>query len=186
MTHKTPTKHTTARRAMIEAWSAARQGQAIFGGSIRSYLAEALRQAWADHGQSIFWNRRISSVEIRPVPAAADSFFDVIATIDLAANYEGELGLPTDLQLLINGEPVPTPPTCPGGCGDTLVWNPCFEGGCPAPCAFDGAGGFLGECSGSCSPTLNPCNCCVSGYIMAIFPAIALEPGSSRCRERGE
>ena len=48
MTHQAPTKHATARRAMIEAWSAARQGQAIFGGSIRSYLAEALRQAWAE------------------------------------------------------------------------------------------------------------------------------------------
>jgi hypothetical protein len=41
-------QHSTARSAMIEAWSLARRGATIFGGPVRTYLAEALRQAWAE------------------------------------------------------------------------------------------------------------------------------------------
>jgi hypothetical protein len=37
-----------AKLAMQNAWRLARQGWAIYGGPIRSYLGEALRLAWAD------------------------------------------------------------------------------------------------------------------------------------------
>ena len=42
--HRTP----GARTTMKEAWRLARRGQAVFGGSVRAYLAEALRIAWAE------------------------------------------------------------------------------------------------------------------------------------------
>ncbi len=51
MTSQTPTRshrNTGARIAMKEAWRLARRGRTVFGGSVRAYLAEALRLAWAD------------------------------------------------------------------------------------------------------------------------------------------
>lgn len=36
------------RRVMIEAWKIARKGAQQFGGCVRAYLAEALRQAWQE------------------------------------------------------------------------------------------------------------------------------------------
>lgn len=36
-----------AKIAMKRAWELARKGRSIFGGSVRQYLAEALREAWA-------------------------------------------------------------------------------------------------------------------------------------------
>ena len=44
--HK-PTTHHKARLVMRDAWRIARRAQPIYGGSVRSYLAEALREAWA-------------------------------------------------------------------------------------------------------------------------------------------
>lgn len=35
-------------RVMKDAWRAARKAQTIFGGSVRQYIAEAMRQAWAE------------------------------------------------------------------------------------------------------------------------------------------
>jgi len=45
-----PSNHTNAaaRLAMQGAWQLAREGQAIYGGPIRSFIAEALRIAWAE------------------------------------------------------------------------------------------------------------------------------------------
>ena len=51
MTSQTPTrshKIPGARTAMKDAWRLARRGQAVFGGPVRAYLAEALRIAWAE------------------------------------------------------------------------------------------------------------------------------------------
>ena len=51
MTSQIPTgshNNTGARIAMKEAWRLARRGQTVFGGSVRAYLAEALRLAWAE------------------------------------------------------------------------------------------------------------------------------------------
>lgn len=38
---------TNLKQIMSAAWTAARQGAATFGGSARSYIAEALKAAWA-------------------------------------------------------------------------------------------------------------------------------------------
>ncbi len=55
-----------ARTAMKEAWRVARRGQAVFGGSLRSYLAEALRIAWAElKADPVFQECQIIIGEIR-------------------------------------------------------------------------------------------------------------------------
>lgn len=41
-------RNSEARLAMKGAWKFARRGQTIFGGSVRAYIAEALRIAWAE------------------------------------------------------------------------------------------------------------------------------------------
>jgi len=41
-----------AKLAMSRAWKLAREGQTIYGGSVRSFLAEALRIVWSELSQS--------------------------------------------------------------------------------------------------------------------------------------
>ncbi|WP_404379939.1 hypothetical protein [Caenispirillum salinarum] len=42
------TTNATRRLVMREAWAIARRGAAVFGGSVCSYLSEALRIAWKE------------------------------------------------------------------------------------------------------------------------------------------
>ncbi len=51
MTNQTPSRNINtsgARSAMKAAWRLARRGQTLYGGKLRSYLAEALRIAWRE------------------------------------------------------------------------------------------------------------------------------------------
>lgn len=41
-------RNPSAKLAMKAAWKLVRRAQAIFGGNARLYIAEALRQAWAE------------------------------------------------------------------------------------------------------------------------------------------
>ena len=51
---------------MKEAWRLARRGQAVFGGSVRAYLAEALRIAWAElTADPVFQEGQIIIAELR-------------------------------------------------------------------------------------------------------------------------
>ncbi len=55
-----------ARTAMKEAWRLARRGQSVFGGSLRAYLAEALRIAWTElKADPVFQECQIIIAEIR-------------------------------------------------------------------------------------------------------------------------
>lgn len=46
---KRPASHYADQRlVMRRAWASARKAQAIYGGTVRQYIAEAMRQEWAD------------------------------------------------------------------------------------------------------------------------------------------
>jgi hypothetical protein len=122
------------------------------------------------HGDPIFWERIISSVEIVPPPVGAslDSFFDIIVDICERANYSGGLDLSSTLELRVNDAPQLTIPV---DLSD-LTWSYC-DPECSIPCVLNGT-----VQAGSCQQDQQgPIDCtCQLLPIQYGFPAVPLEP----------
>ena len=69
---------TNLKNIMTAAWTMAREGQAKFGGSVRQYLAAALKSAWAAASKKI--DRKMIARALDRAAARTDSLGGVGAT----------------------------------------------------------------------------------------------------------
>jgi hypothetical protein len=121
-------------------------------------------------GDPIFWNRRITSVEVTPVAGAGDSFFDIFTVITYEGNYGGALPLDAALDVEINGVLLNSLSVDFGG---TSIWTNCPVI-CGTTCATNPTGGALGLCVEEKS--LLSC-LCSSFPLDFTIPAVPLTPG---------
>jgi len=119
-------------------------------------------------GDPVFWNRRITSVEIVPSPPAGtapDSFFDIVVEMTAEGHYSGGLNLSASLELRINDVEHSTLPLLL----DDSVWSYCNPE-CTDTCVIAGS-----VPAGSC--VSGPFDCiCQTTPSSLVFPTIPLEP----------
>jgi hypothetical protein len=90
-------------------------------------------------GTPIFWNRKITSVEV--TPGTGDTV-DVAIEGVLEAGYDGRPNVETEVELFVDGVSHGRFPTGPGD----FEWSQCTGTGCSGPCAWAPDGSVGGEC----------------------------------------
>ncbi len=120
--------------------------------------------------RDVFWNRRLDPGSIAPSPGGQGREFDVFFDIDVETNYDGNLNLAADVEVLVNGTSHGTFPT---GFPENLASNQC--GDCGIYCAYFDSGDPAGICD-----TIggNNCGCTVDDIIgRGVIRAVPAEPG---------
>jgi hypothetical protein len=119
-------------------------------------------------GEPVFWNRRITSVEIVPSPPAGgggDQFFEVWVETSVDGHYTGGLDLSGSLELLVNDVSHATLPLLL----DDSVWSYCNPE-CTDTCVLAGT-----VPAGTCESVPNDCICQMTPSSL-VFPTVPLEP----------
>jgi hypothetical protein len=123
-------------------------------------------------GRALFWERRLVNVSIEPAVIDPDSFFDVFVDVGLSANYDGQLNLGTDVQVLVGGVEYTTVPlTIP----DDITWSSCVGTCAGQDCAF-----ILAGPTGFCTSTLvgwTDCECALGNIPQLVIPAVPAPSG---------
>jgi hypothetical protein len=131
-------------------------------------------------GDPISWDRRIDAVQLQPAAGAPDSFFDIFVDLSVDANYDGELDLAGELDLIIDGVVVDTVPA--PGLDLDLAWSQCATLACDdsVACAMDAEGNFWGTCQPDEDGPFD-CGCLYHPVpdLNPAFRAILIDPGAA-------